>query len=364
MNAPTLETNRPAEARPFFSICIPQYNRTDFLIKACATFAAQTFRDFEVCISDDCSNDGKESTLLQYLRNSTLVFTYARTSTNLRYDGNLRSAISLSAGRYLILMGNDDGFSDPETIQHIHDQLVASAPVAVAITNYRELPSGRLFRRMRTSGVLGSGPAVAASTFRNYSFVSGVVLEGAPAREAATSALDESEMYQMYLGTRLVAGGGRFLAIDRVCIDKDLQIAGQVADSYRQKPRLHPCPIVERPLPMGRLLEVVATGLEPYHKDSERERNLLAVARQLYRFTYPFWAIEYRRIQSWRFALGVFLAFNPRRTAQGLALSRLARLRLWLMYVTAGAVALTAPIALFDAFRPWLYALAKRYWIS
>ncbi|MDB9482187.1 glycosyltransferase, partial [Dolichospermum circinale CS-537/05] len=41
---------------PFFSICIPQYNRTSFLIEACKVLAQQTFKNFEVCISDDQSN--------------------------------------------------------------------------------------------------------------------------------------------------------------------------------------------------------------------------------------------------------------------------------------------------------------------
>jgi hypothetical protein len=258
-------------------------------------------------------------------------------------------------------MGNDDGFADSETLQYIHDQLVRFQPVAVAISNYQEPLSNQVFRRMIMSGVVGYGPRVAAAMFRRYSFVSGVVLEGNAARNTATEALDGTEMYQMYLGTRLVASGGRFLAIDRVCIDKDLQIPGQVVDSYRLKPRLSPCPIIERPLPMGKLLEVVAVGLEPYHDGVSREKNLIEVGAQLYRFTYPFWIIEYRRVQSWRYALGVFLALRPTRIAHGLCLSAFGRFQLWLMYLAAGAIALIIPIAIFDALLPRLYAIAKRY---
>jgi hypothetical protein len=355
------ETNRSAETRPFFSICIPQYNRTDFLVKACMTFLAQRFKDFELCISDDCSNDGKELSLLECLRRSGLVFTYSRTATNFRYDVNLRNAISLSAGRYLLLMGNDDGLSDPETLQFLHDELIYFQPVAAAITNYREHGSGQVYRRMTKTGVLGKGPDFAVEVFRNYSFVSGVVLEGDAARKSASDAIDGSEMYQMYLGTRVIAAGGKFLGIDRVCVDKDLQIAGQVVDSYRTKPRLRPCPIVERPLPMGRLLEVVAAGLAPYHVGAERERHLIQVARQLYQFTYPFWVVEYRRVQSWRYAFGVLLALSPTRICKGLPLSWFARLRLWLTYLMIGVVALSVPIGSFDALRPRLYAIAKRY---
>jgi hypothetical protein len=345
---------------PVFSICIPQYNRTDFLIAACESFASQKFRDFELCISDDCSNDGKEGALLNHLKQLNLCFVYSRTVSNIRYDANLRNAISLSKGKYVFLMGNDDALSDSGSLQAIYDELVRFEPVAAAITNYRELTSGKMYRRMTTTGVLGSGPAVAVSNFRNYSFLSGVILRADTARKCATMALDGSEMYQMFLGTRLVAAGGRLLAIDRVCVDKDVRVPGQVVDSYRAKPQLLSCPIVERPLPMGRLLEVVAAGLDPYHEGADRQANLLRVARQLYRFTYPFWIVEYRRVQSWRYALGMFLALRPTRITRGLSLSRRASLGLWISYVNLGVAALSIPISAFDVLRPHFYGLAKR----
>jgi hypothetical protein len=352
--------NRASESEPFFSICIPQHNRTDFLIKACESFHSQNFTDFEVCISDDCSDDGKEKELIAYLKNTSLDFVYQGGQVNLRYDANLRRSITLSKGRYILLMGNDDGLSDAETLQAIHDEIIRFEPVCVAITNYRDLSSGEVFHRMTTAGIIGSGPVTAGSTFRSYSFLSGIILKGEEARAAASAAYDGSEMYQMYLGTRLVAAGGRLLAIDRICIDKDIQVPEQFVDSYRLRPRLRPCPVVERPLPMGRLLEVVAGGLGPCQTRTDREKNLIGVAGQLYRFTYPFWGIEYRRIQCWRYALGVYLGLRPPRLAQALQFSRGAMIRLWLMYLASALLALSVPIRLFDAMRPILYRIAKR----
>jgi hypothetical protein len=354
------ESNRPTDFKPFFSICIPQYNRTDFLIEACRSFSCQDFKDFEICISDDCSTDLKEAKLLDYLRNSTLTYIYGKTNRNLRYDGNLRNAIALSVGEYLVLMGNDDRMSDSAVLRVIHDEIIRFSPVDVAITNYHELTPGRIYRRIIKTGVLGSGPATAVSNFRNYSFVSGIILKGELAREAPTEVLDGSEMYQMYLGTRMIAAGGRLLGIDRICVDKDLQIPEQTIDSYRGRPRLHPCPIVERPLPMVQLLHVVAMGLGPDGDARRRERQLMHVAQQLYRFTYPFWAIEYRACQSWRFAVGVYLALRPPRIAKGLTFSRLGRLRLWSTYLCFGVLGLAIPVRVFDACRPWLHAFAKR----
>lgn len=352
--------DRRQRAAPFFSICVPQYNRTDFLIAACATFAGQHYTDFELCISDDCSNDGRTEDLLRALDGMSLSYVFVRTGKNLRYDGNLRNAISLSRGRFLLLMGNDDGLTDRDVLQTLRGEIIRHEPVAVAVTNYREADSGNVQRRVRETRIIGAGPAVAAATFRRYSFVSGVVLEGNGARSEASSAYDGSEMYQMYLGTRLIAAGGRFLAIDRVCVDKDLKIAGQVVDSYRLKPRIPSFPVIERPLPMRELFRVVAGGLEPYHDGAARARNLTAVAKQLYQFIYPFWTIEFRRIHSWGYALGVLLAVRPSKVTQGIRLPISVHTRAWFGYITLSILALTTPIAFFDACKPWFYSWAKR----
>lgn len=355
-----LISNRPSRFRPFFSICIPQYNRTDFLIKTCELYIQQSFKDFEICISDDLSTDEGEERLVEFLKRSKLIYSYGKNLRNIRYDGNLRQAISMSSGKYVILMGNDDELSDTDALSFIERELKKHDPVAVAVTNYREASTGQVVRRIRKAGILGAGAVAAASTFRDYSFVSGIVMDGEAARSASTDRYDGSEMYQMYLGTRLVATGGRFLAIDRVCVTKDVQLPGQTVDSYHLRPRVWPCPIQERPLPMGRLLEVVAGGLEPCRREPNFEDHVINVATQLYRFTYPFWVFEYRAVQSWRFALGVYLALRPPRITRTMSLSLISRCRLWMMYVEYGIAALIIPVRVFRGLQSRLYAFAKR----
>src|SRR4029077_5170846 len=114
--------------------------------------------------------------------------------------------------------------STPDALAAVRDELIRHAPVAVAITNYREAQTGHVYRRMRTTGIVGAGLATAVDSFRRYSFLSGVVFDGPTARREASPRCDGSEMYQMYLGTRLVGAGGSLLSVDRVCVDKDLQI--------------------------------------------------------------------------------------------------------------------------------------------
>ena len=257
-------------------------------------------------------------------------------------------------------MGNDDALSDKDTLAALHRELDVNHPIAAAITNYQELPTKRQYRRMTVTGIVGAGVSTAAETFRHYSFVSGILLDGRRARAVATDACDGGEMYQMYLGSRLVAEGGRFLAIDRVCIDKDIQVPGQVVDSYRMRERVHPCPIESRPLPLGRILETVALGLRSVCEGKECDSALARVAWQLYIFSYPFWIFEYRRVQSFNYALGVYLALRPSLTTRHARLRLLDYVFAWALYIGVGAIAFIMPLRLFDAMKSRLYAVAKR----
>ena len=63
-------------------------------MEACRVLAGQPFRDFELCISDDCSTDGRSAGIWR-LRHRGVWHCLASTGCSLknaRYDKNLRTA--------------------------------------------------------------------------------------------------------------------------------------------------------------------------------------------------------------------------------------------------------------------------------
>jgi glycosyltransferase involved in cell wall biosynthesis len=349
------QSSAAAGARPFFSVCIPQYNRTSFLIEACRTLEAQIFRDFEVCISDDCSNDGREADLLSYLESSGLPFVYKRRDRNGRYDANLRSALALAKGRYCFLLGNDDGLKGPETLQQVHDLLIQAPQPAVVFTNFEDFATGQIVRKGRVTRLLGSGPDVAASVFRRFSFVSGLVLETVRVEAEATSKWDGSEMYQMYLGCRMIASGGFALEADLVTVRKDIQVAGELVDSYARKPAPVVSGIPAQPIPLVQHARLVADAIGPYATGG-RTRVFVSVALQFLGFLYPYWLLEYRRVRSWRFAAGVARAMRPDHTLADIRLSWIARGLSVVLYGVATVIGLITPIGVLTV----LHAPARR----
>ena len=209
-----------AGSQPFFSVFIPQYNRTSFLIENMRVLAGQVFTNWEVCISDDCSTDGREHELLAELETLRVPYVYYRQPRNGRYDVNLRGSISLASGAWCLLMGNDDCLSGPNVLGEFEEGMKQHPEAGVAIANYEEFDGSKAFRRVTHGGIAGSGPGIAVSRFRNFSFVSAVLLRTDRAKAHTTNKWDGSEMYQMYIGCRILAEGYSLLEDPRVRREK------------------------------------------------------------------------------------------------------------------------------------------------
>lgn len=344
---------------PFFSICIPQYNRTSFLLRTLLSIADQKFKDFEVCISDDCSTDGREQEISDFLEKSRFDYVYSRQTVNRRYDANLRSSIELAQGKFCFLLGNDDALASPNTLANIH-RLLESSDTAVAITNFKHDSTGQTVRRV-TSGVFDAGAETALAHFRNFSFVSGVILRREPAQALSTTRWDGSEMYQMYLGCRMIAEGGKLLEIGEAEIREGVRIPGEKVDIYSASPRLKPCPIRVRHLTLGRIGPLVIDATQAGNSRLSRSATIWRVYSQLYFFTYPFWIIEYRRVQSWKYAMGICLGLSPKYTTQGVQTGLLMRILLTFVYCGTALVGLFIPNTVFQKLLGPLYRLAKSW---
>jgi hypothetical protein len=346
---------------PFFSVCIPQYNRTPFFLQLLRSLVEQRFKDFEVCISDGFSPEGRHREIIDFLNSSEMPYAYSVQPRTTPYDGNLRAAIGLAKGRYCLLMGNDDALANTGSLENLAAEMAKRGPADVVITDYEDYATGKRARRIRQTCNYGSGPKVAVRHFRNFSFVSGVLLGREKAQNFATDRWDGSEMYQTYIGCRMIASGSPLLELDWVLVRKDISIPDQNVDSYAAKPRLKPCPIIERRLPLSLLGRVVTDAIEPHAPRSIRQSLALRTLLQLMIFTYPFWIIEYRRVQSWRYALGVCLGMRPQIISEGIELARARQMILFSLYTIVTATGLLLPIRLFQLGQRHLYRLAKRF---
>ena len=96
---------------PKISVVIPTYNRAAYLDAAIASVLAQCSADFEIIVSDNCSQDDTHAVVSKYLADSRVR--YFRNEQNIGMVRNWRKAIyEYATSDWFILLSDDDYLID------------------------------------------------------------------------------------------------------------------------------------------------------------------------------------------------------------------------------------------------------------
>jgi len=90
---------------PYFSVVVFTYNRASLLRDCITSILSQSFSDFELVISDNCSDDNTEEVSRSF---GDERIRYFRNESNLGLRGNLEAGTSHALGEIVFLMGDDD----------------------------------------------------------------------------------------------------------------------------------------------------------------------------------------------------------------------------------------------------------------
>lgn len=88
-----------------FSIGLPTYNGAQWIGEALKSIFSQSFQNFEIIISDDCSEDETQKVIKKFKEKRIKIHTNER---NLGYGKNLQVLRGMVNGEILFLMGQDD----------------------------------------------------------------------------------------------------------------------------------------------------------------------------------------------------------------------------------------------------------------
>lgn len=91
--------------KPKVSICIPIYNAEKFIHETIASVLAQTYQDFEIIITDNCSTDGSAK-IIQSFNDPRIR--YHKNDSNIGAEGNWNKVLTLANGSYVKLLCADD----------------------------------------------------------------------------------------------------------------------------------------------------------------------------------------------------------------------------------------------------------------
>lgn len=167
---------------PTLSIAMPVYNGSHHLGQALASILSETFTDFEIVISDDCSTDdtpviaagtGDKRVRIRYNRE------------NLGYVRNVSAAIDATMGRYVMLFAQDDVLLPGSLARTVH--AFALAPNVGVVTRpyywfdrdvHRPLREVEPYDRNRDSVVsIHDGPKAISTLFATFGQLSGLTIK-------------------------------------------------------------------------------------------------------------------------------------------------------------------------------------------
>ncbi|MDT3719868.1 glycosyltransferase family 2 protein [Pseudomonas oryzihabitans] len=113
------------------SICIPTYNRAEFLSATLDSIVAQWTEGLEITIADNASTDATPAIVEAYRqRLGPAAIRYARSDTNRGADANYLKAVELATGDYCWILGSDDPLV-PGAIRHLLAVLRDETPTLV-----------------------------------------------------------------------------------------------------------------------------------------------------------------------------------------------------------------------------------------
>lgn len=143
-------TNRsPAQvAPPRISVVLVAYNRGPVLARTMDSILRQTWRDFELIISDDCSTDDTEAIARAYEVRDPRV-KYRRNEKNLCMPGNLNAGIRAARGEFIANLHDGDVY-DPRLLEKWVMALSKCADAAFVFNAYRALAPDGTTRRLYT----------------------------------------------------------------------------------------------------------------------------------------------------------------------------------------------------------------------
>ena len=197
-------------APPLISVCIPSYNRSQFLQPLLNSILSQNFQDFEVVICEDLSPQRHEiiNIVEENYDDDPRIKLYLN-DRNLGYDANFRELLEKSTGEYCFFMGNDDLMAQ-DALEKVSQVLETHSNIGLILRSYDWFVTDpdrpeQVIRYFGEDRIFPAGVKTIATAYRRCGVLSGYVIHRQTALNYATAEFDGFLFYQMYLAASVLS---------------------------------------------------------------------------------------------------------------------------------------------------------------
>ena len=329
-------------SRPLFTVCIPAYNRANYLSPLLDSILQQDELDFEILICEDLSPERSAiaAIVARYSSQNPERIRYIENERNLGYDGNIRELVQQARGEYCVFMGNDD-LMCAGALTAIADVISRHSDCGVIVRTYATFDQSpevlkQVFRYFPEEHVIPPGHQAIATAFRRSVVIPGMVINRDCAANLATTEFDGSLLYQLYLVGRILAYRSVVFTPKIIALRRD-GVAPDFGNSEAEKGKFVP----QDQTPESSLHFMHEMLRIAQHVQSASGLPVFpSIRNDIGSYSYPILAIQARRPKKvfWRY---------------GLALTRMGFWRTPMFHVYFVALLLLGP-ALMDAVIIWI----------
>jgi len=224
--------------RPKISVCLPSYNQARYLSKAIESVLAQKYRDYELIIVDDASDDGSFEIIERYASEDKRI-TCMRNEQNVGMVRNWNICLEMAHGEYIKFLFGDDYFNSDLILGWMANRLDRDPFVSIVASarNYVDESSDPL----KVMSHFGDNADIDGKDVIKLCFFSIQNLIGEPTavmfrKEQATRGFDEKykQLVDLELWFHLLEQG-RFVYIDRPLCSFRVHPGQQTAENVRRE---------------------------------------------------------------------------------------------------------------------------------
>jgi len=212
------------EEKPLISVCIPAFNRPEFMSDLLDTIVSQNFRNFEIVVCEDNSPKSceVEEVVNRYINNHVDIdIIFIRNSETLGYDGNFRKLIDVSNGQYCVFMGDDDLMCAGALLKI--SEVVNKFNPGVIIRSWARADRDtkvveEVFRYFDDDRLFEAGKNGIVTMYRRSVAIAGYTVKRDLAKKHSTSRFDGTLLYQLYLTGMVLSNNDGYYISNLVAI--------------------------------------------------------------------------------------------------------------------------------------------------
>lgn len=110
-----------------FSIIVAAYNIENYIERAILSVENQTYKNYELIIVNDCSNDNTEEKIKQMMKKYDNII-YKKHEENKKAGGARNTGLNIASGEYIVFLDGDDKLANDKVLQKLNDLIDKDTP--------------------------------------------------------------------------------------------------------------------------------------------------------------------------------------------------------------------------------------------